>query len=72
MKEYAEMRQEKRKKEEKQSWRVDINNFTLVLFTFVSMINLQNFYTDVKVLKMSLLHYQLLKDIMMLWRFKND
>ncbi len=71
MKEYAETKQEE-KKERKQSWRVNINNLALALFMLVNMINSQHFYTDVKALKTLLLCYQLLKDIMMLWRFKNN
>ncbi len=54
------------------SWRVDINNLALTLFTLINMINSQHFYTDVKALKTLLLHYQLSKDIIILWRFKND
>ncbi len=75
MKEYAETRQEEkkeRKKERKQSWRIDINNLALTLFAFVNMIDSQNFYTNVRMLKMLLLYYQLLKNIMMLQRLKND
>ncbi len=72
MKEYAETRQEeKRKKERKQSWRIDINNLALALFMLVNMINSQHFYTDAKALKKLWLCYQLQKDNMMLWRFKS-
>ncbi len=56
----------KRKKERKQSWRIDINNLALTLFMLVKMINSQHFYTDAKALKMSLLCYQLSKDLRMI------
>ncbi len=61
----------KRKKERKQSWRIDINNLALALFMLVSMINSRHFYTDAKALKKTWLHYQLQEDNMMLWRFKS-
>ncbi len=56
---WDETRRKERKKERKQSWRIDINNFALALFMLVNMINSQHLYTDAKMLKKSWLHYQL-------------
>ncbi len=68
---WDEARRKERKKERKQSWRVDINNLALALFMLVNMISSWHFYTDVKALKKSWLHYQLQKDNTMLWRFRD-
>ena len=62
----------KRKKERKQSWRININNLALTLFMLISMINSRHFYTDARMLKKSWLCYQLQEDNMMLWRLKDQ
>ncbi len=68
---WDETRRKERKKERKQSWRVDINNLTLALFMLISMINSRHFYTNAKALKKSWLCYQLQEDNTMLWRLKD-
>ncbi len=61
----------KRKRERKQSWRVDINNLALALFMLISTVSSRHFYTDAKALKKSWLRYQLQKDNTMLWRLRD-
>jgi len=67
IKEYAEMRQEeKKRRKESKDKEIDINNLALALFMLINMINSQHCYSDAKVLKKLLLHYQLQENNTML------
>jgi hypothetical protein len=67
MKEYAEMKQEEKKRRKRSKDKeIDINNLALTLFMLINIINLRRFYTDVKALKKSLLCCQLQEDNAML------